>query len=108
MIDGIEILIIGVILIFLFNYLGTFSFNKFVLDNKTLFSKLKEDDYDFLLVSKYGERVNVEEKYQKRVKTAIITFVIALIVVITTVDGLNFALKLVIVFVITYLIFKND
>ena len=39
-----EIFIVGVIIILLFNYLGTFNFNKFVDDNKVLFSKLKEDD----------------------------------------------------------------
>ena len=51
---GVEILVVGLILIFLFNYIGTFSFNKFVEDNKVVFSKLKEDDYDFYVISKYG------------------------------------------------------
>ena len=80
-----EIFIVGVIIILLFNYLGTFNFNKFVDDNKVLFSKLKEDDYDFLLVSRYGEKVDVNQMYQKRVKTAIITFLLGLILAITSV-----------------------
>ena len=42
-----EILIVGVILMLLFNYLGAFSFNKFVEDNNVLFGKLKEDDYNY-------------------------------------------------------------
>ena len=42
-----EILVVGVILILLFNYIGFFSFNKFVQDNNVLFGKLKEKDYDF-------------------------------------------------------------
>ena len=85
-----EIFIVGVIIILLFNYLGTFNFNKFVDDNKVLFSKLKDDDYDFLLVSRYGEKVDVNQMYQKRVKTAIITFLLGLI------------------FVVSYLMFKSD
>ena len=89
-----EIFIVGVIIILLFNYLGTFNFNKFVDDNKVLFSKLKEDDYDFLLVSRYGEKVDVNQMYQKRVKTAIITFLLGLILAITSVQSLNFAIKL--------------
>ena len=47
---GAEILAIGVILIFLFTYIGAFSFSKFVDDNKAVLNKLKEDDYDFYLV----------------------------------------------------------
>lgn len=103
-----EIFIVGVIVILLFNYLGTFNFNKFVDDNKVLFSKLKEDDYDFLLVSRYGEKVDVNQMYQKRVKTAIITFLLGLILAITSIQSLNFAIKLVLVFIASYLMFKND
>ena len=103
-----EIFIVGVIIILLFNYLGTFNFNKFVDDNKVLFSKLKEDDYDFLLVSRYGEKVDVNQMYQKRVKTVIITFLLGLIFAITSVQSLNFAIKLVLIFVVSYLMFKSD
>ena len=103
-----EIFIVGVIIILLFNYLGTFNFNKFVDDNKVVFSKLKEDDYDFLLVSRYGEKVDVNQMYQKRVKTAIITFLLGLIFAITSVQSLNFAIKLVLIFVVSYLMFKSD
>ena len=67
---GIEILAVGVILIFLFNYIGVFSFNKFVDDNKVVFGKLKEDDWDFLVTSRYGDKVDPNQRYQKRVKNA--------------------------------------
>ncbi len=103
-----EILIVGVILIFVFNYVGFFSFNKFVEDNNVLFERLKEKDYEFFLVSKYGEKVDVNARYQSRVKTAIIVFVIGLIVVMTSFESLNFAVKLVIVLGITFLIFKDE
>ncbi len=103
-----EIVIVGIILILLFNYIGAFNFNTFIVDNKALFSKLKEDDYDFLLISKYGDQIDVNVKYQARVKNAIIAFIISLIVAITSISGLNFALKLVIVFVVTYFVFKSD
>ncbi|MBR4178593.1 MAG: hypothetical protein IKR57_04520 [Bacilli bacterium] len=107
-INGIEILIVGVILIFLFNYIGAFSFNKFVDDNKVVFGKLKEDDYDFLCVSRYGDAADPSGRYQARVKNAIITFVVGMIVIITSISGINFPIKLVIVFGITYLVFKDD
>ena len=103
-----EIVLVGIILLFLFNYIGAFNFNTFITDNKALFSKLKEDDYDFLLISKYGDQVDLNVKYQSRVKSAIIAFIIGLIVAITSLSDINFAIKLVGVFLVTYFIFKND
>ena len=103
-----EILVIGVILILLFNYIGIFNFNKFVDDNKVLFSKLKEDDYDFYLISKYGDKVDVNAKFQSRVKLTIIIFILGIIVAITSIDGLNFAVKLVLVLGLSYVICKDD
>ena len=103
-----EILIVGIIMIFLFNYLNLFNFNKFVEDNKSVFNKLKEDDYEFLLIAKYGDKADPLISYQKRVKSSIITFLIGTIAAMTMLSDVNFALKLVIVFVVTYLIFKDE
>ena len=103
-----EILVVGVILIFVFNYVGFFSFNKFVEDNNMLFERLKEKDYEFFLISKYGDKVDVKAKYQSRVKTAIIVFIIGIIVAMTSFQSLNFAVKLVLVLGVTFLIFKDD
>lgn len=103
-----EILVVGVILIFLFNYIGTFSFNVFVKDNRALFEKLKESDYDFYLIAKYGDNVDVNQKFNSRVKTTIIVFIIGAIVAITSISGINIAVKLVVVALISYLIFKDD
>ena len=57
----IEIVLIGVILLFLFNYLGAIQFNTFVADNKAIFSKLKESDYDFYLDASFGEKVEISD-----------------------------------------------
>lgn len=103
-----EILVVGVILIFVFNYAGAFSFNKFVQDNNVLFERLKEKDYEFFLRSKYGDKVDVDAKYQSRVKIAIITFVVGMIVALTCFQSLNFAIKLVAVLGVTFVIFKDD
>jgi hypothetical protein len=103
-----EILVIGVILMLTFNYIGMFSFNKFVDDNKVVFGKLKEDDYDFLVISMLGDKANPNERYQKRIKTAIFTFFIMLIFAITSVKSVNFAIKIVIVLAATYFMFKDD
>lgn len=103
-----EIVVVGIILLLLFNYLGTFSFNKFVEDNNAVFAKLKEDDYDFLLISKYGENVDLNAKYQSRVKTAIVVFLIGFLIAITSIKNINLPIKIVAVLGLTYLIFKDD
>ena len=108
MFNGAEILAVGIILILLFNYIGALDFNKFVVDNKAVFSKLKEEDYDFFVQSKYGEKVDPEERFNKRVKTAIITFMIGLIFSITSISGINFAVKVSLVFGLAYLMYKDD
>ena len=107
MTTGIEIIAVGIILIFLFNYIGAFSFNKFVDDNKIVFSKLKEDDYDFLVISKYGDQVDPNQRYQNRVKNAVIVFIVVMFIVMFSIE-INLPIKIVIVFAITYLVFKDD
>ena len=108
MFAGLEIIVVGLILIFLFNYIGVFSFNKFVSDNKAVFTKLKEDDYDFYVISKYGDNADPEARFQNRVKTGILTFIVCLIVAICAGGSLNFAVKLVIAIGLTYLMYKDD
>jgi len=108
MTTGIEIIVVSVILVLLFNYIGAFNFNKFVSDNKAVFSKLKEDDYDFFLVSKYGDQIDLNERYQKRVKNAIVVFVFSMVIAITSVSGLNIAIKFVACLAISYFFFKDD
>ncbi|MBQ4263515.1 MAG: hypothetical protein IJB83_04680 [Bacilli bacterium] len=98
-----EIVLVGVILLLWLVYIGQFNFNKFVEDNKGLFSKLKEDDYDFLLTARYGDNVDHEVMYQKRVKDAIIIFILGLMVII----GSFSAVKLVVVLGLTYITFKG-
>ncbi len=89
-----EIVIVGIILLWLFNYIGTISFNTFVEDNKLLFGKLKEEDYFFFLEAKYGDKVNKEAKYNSRVKTAIFVFIAGMLFMITDPSMLLFVLVL--------------
>ena len=55
-----------------------------------------------------GDKVDVKAKYQSRVKTAIVVFIIGIIVAMTSFQSLNFAVKLVLVLGVTFLIFKDD
>ena len=103
-----EIFAVGIIIFFVFSYIGTFNVNTLIDDNKALFEKLREDDYNFLLIAKYGEQVDCNAKFNQRVKTSLVVFLIGMFFAITSVSNVNFAVKLVIVLFITYLIYKDD
>ena len=75
-----EIALIALIIMFIMFYTGQISFNKLMLDNEALFRKLKEDDWDFLVKSRYGNKVNPDILFNKRIRNwVIITFLMLLV-----------------------------
>ena len=100
-----EILLIGIIIIFVFIYNGKISTKTFVEDNKDFFEILKEPDYDFLLYAKYGERVyDPNEVFMKRIKKGLITIILFVFIFMSS---LNF-LSVIISFIIGFIFFKID
>lgn len=71
-----EILILGVILFVLLNYTGHISANRFVADNEVYFRKLKESDWDFYVKARYGDTVNPDFLFNKRVRNGLLTIVV--------------------------------
>ena len=65
-----EIIVIGAILLFIFFYNNTIDKDKFFADNQKYLEALKEDDYQFLVYARYGEDVDINQLYSKRVSTA--------------------------------------
>ena len=71
----VEIFLVGAILVFILYYNGSISGNKFTDDNKDILLSMKESDYDFLLIAKYGDRVyDPNAVFMKRVKNAFLIF----------------------------------
>lgn len=68
-----EILALAVIIIFVMQYIGGFSINKFIDDNANLFQKLKEDDFEFYCKARYGEAVDIEKVFNQRLRDALLT-----------------------------------
>ena len=73
---AIEILIIGLIILFVMNYTGRISTNKFIADNEVYFRKLKEEDWDFYVKAKYGDGVNGDILFNRRIRNGLITIVV--------------------------------
>ena len=79
----IEVIIVAVIVFGIMTITGQISINQLISDNQMLFMKLKEKDWDFLVRAKYGNNVNPDILFNKRIKNALITMAIAFAFLIT-------------------------
>lgn len=98
-----EIVIVAAILLFVFTYNKTIDGNKFIKDNEQYFQMLKEEDYEFLVYAKYGEKVDPKELFNKRVLYGVLTIVAFLFIFLSDLNILNITLSVV----IGYLVFKS-
>ena len=99
-----EIIIIGIIMFLVLSINGYIKPNKFIQDNQDIFMKLKEEDYEFLVKAKFGEGLDPDVLFQKRIKNGLITIVLVTFLML---NGLT-AVKFVIAVVAGYLVFKMD
>ena len=99
-----EILIIGIIAFVVLTINGFIKPNKFIQDNQDIFLKLKEEDYDFLVRAKYGDGLDSDVLYQKRIKNGLIVVVLVIFMMLSSLS----AVKVVLAFVAGYLSFKMD
>ena len=98
-----EIAVIGVLLVVLLLAQGKLDGNKFIKDNERIFKLLKEDDYDFLVEAKYGDGVDANALFEKRVKDGLIVLVLLVVIFISNLNFLN----LIICFIIAYSGYSN-
>ena len=95
-----EIIIIGGILLFVLLYNQTIDGQKFIRDNEKYFQMLKEDDYEFLVYAKYGESVDINTLFNKRITYGFVTIVIFLFIFLTDLNLINIILSIVVGFVV--------
>ncbi len=99
-----EILTIGIVAFVVLTVNGYIKPNKFIQDNQDIFMKLKEDDYDFLVRAKYGDGLDSDVLFQKRIKNALIVIVLLIFIMISSLS----LVKIVIAVAVGFLIFKSD
>lgn len=100
----LEILIVGILAFVILTVNGYIKPNKFIYDNQDLFMKLKEDDYDFLVRAKYGEGVDPDVLFQKRIKNGLLVIVLMLFMFLGQMSAVMVAVSVVVGFVV----FKTD
>ncbi len=95
-----EILIIGLIIFVILEANNVVSSNKFIKDNERYFELLKEKDYEFYLRSKYGDSVNGQVLFMKRIKMSFAVMLVFFFVFITNLNYVNIGLTLIVGFLI--------
>ena len=99
-----EVFALAGILLFLLNYTGKISANRFVADNEVYFRRLKESDWDFYVKAKYGDTVNPDFLFNKRIKNGLITIFVALCFLISNLSYLTILFSIL----AGFLVFKMD
>ncbi len=95
----IEMLLVAVIALYILMVNGKISGD--ISTNNKLCNLLKEKDYDFLLIAKYGDRVyNPNEVFMKRIKNGILVSVALIFLFLTQMSYLGIILALVIGYVV--------
>ncbi len=100
----IEMIIIIILTFVVLTYNGQISIKELISDNFFIFRKLKEDDWDFYVRAKYGDNVNADDVFAKRLRNGVIVIVIVLLFFITNLT----AIKVLIAFALGYVVFKID
>lgn len=98
----IEIIIIAVIVFLIMTVSGQISLSQLVSDNQMLFMKLKESDWDFYVRARYGNSVNPDIYFNKRIKNALIAMVLVFFLFI---QDLN-SVKILLIFVLGLFVYK--
>lgn len=100
----IEMLIIAIIIIYIFMVNGKINKDNIFTNNTKLCNLLKEKDYDFLLIAKYGDRVyNPNEVFMKRVRNGII---VAAALIFLFLSQMNY-LTVIAALIVGYLVYKQ-
>lgn len=101
----IEMLIVAIIVIYIFVVNGKIDKDGLFKNNNKICNLLKEKDYDFLLIAKYGDRVyDPNEVYMKRIKNGVLVAVALIFLFLTEMSYLGILAALV----IGFLVYKNQ
>lgn len=99
-----EILTVGIVAFVVLTVNGYIKPNKFIQDNQDIFTKLKEEDYEFLVKAKYGDGLDADVLFQKRIKNALIIIILVIFIMLSSLS----AVKIVLAIAAGFASFKMD
>ena len=99
-----EVIICGALILGVLLYNKTIDGKRFIKDNEGVFNLLREDDYDFLVAARYGEKVDSNILFNKRIQMGAITIFIFLFIFLAELNAINIVLSIL----VGYLVFKSN
>ncbi|MFI3260887.1 MAG: hypothetical protein R3Y13_04155 [bacterium] len=99
----IEIFIIVVLVFTGMTITGQLSIGQLVSDNEAIFRKLKEDDFDFYVYAKYGDKISPNALFNQRVRDGLITTFAIQFILIGNFSSITVILSLI----VGYFTYKN-
>lgn len=99
-----ELIIVSVIVLFVVSYTKMVDFQEVFSANGKVSSLLKEKDYDFYAMAKYGGEVDINALYNKRIKNTGLVIIIGLIFLVFNFTWIN----LIIVCLVVGVVYKSD
>ena len=101
----IELLLVAIIVIYIFIVNGKINKDSMFGTNSKLCNLLKEKDYDFLLIAKYGDRVyDPNEVFMKRVRNGVLVTIDLVFLFLSQLSYLSVIAALV----VGFLVFKSQ
>ncbi len=94
------ILIVAALVMFALIYTRTIDTNKFLDENDFYVNLLKEKDWNFYVSAKYGEKVNADDLFNKRIKQTFVYSAVIMLLLFTNFTFINFVFMIVVVFLI--------
>ena len=99
-----EIIALGALFLVVLNYTKVIDVKKCINDNVIYFRRFKESDYDFLVRAKYGEGVDPDYLFGKRIGNGFIVAIVVMCLMINNFSYVNF----IVAIVVGILVFKMD
>ncbi len=100
----IEIAIVAAIIFYILTKSGKISISKLIADNEMYLRRLKEEDYDFYIRAKYGDQVNPDILFNKRLQNAFIIMILVFCLLLKNMSYVYF----IIVLIVGFAFFKLD
>ena len=101
------ILIVAGLVVFVLVYTKTVDGNQFLQENDMYVQMLKEKDWDFYVSAKYGDRVNADELFNKRIRDTFFISAIIILIMMTNFSFINLVFMMVMIFAIFKMPYQN-
>ena len=91
----IEIAIVAIIIFYILTKSGKISIGKLIADNEMYLRRMKESDFDFYVKAKYGDSVNADILFNKRLQNTLIVMLVVFCLLLNKMSYVYFLVVLV-------------